>query len=257
MVSIDTVYQKVLMLANKEQRGYITPQEFNLFADQSQKEIFEQYFYDLNVLTRKPSNTKEYSDVVDNINEKVAIFEKFDNPCVTASVVGQHNVGVIATSFPMYRLGTLIYEDIDTVTTPAQPQFISVEIEEVQPNEILAINNSPLIKPDKKHPVYTRKYNNQVNLYPMYGFPNTVTSTTGSISCTYTTPPTKPSWGYVVVNQKALYDPTNTTNFDLHEAEESELIYKILKLSGAAIKRDDVLKAATSLEVQEITQQKQ
>ena len=32
MVSIDTVYQRVLALANKEQRGYITPQEFNLFA---------------------------------------------------------------------------------------------------------------------------------------------------------------------------------------------------------------------------------
>ena len=31
-VSIDTVYQRVLTLANKEQRGYITPQEFNLLV---------------------------------------------------------------------------------------------------------------------------------------------------------------------------------------------------------------------------------
>ena len=49
MVSIDNVYQKVLAIANKEQRGYITPQEFNLFADLAQKEIFEQYFYDLKI----------------------------------------------------------------------------------------------------------------------------------------------------------------------------------------------------------------
>ena len=35
-INIDTVYQKVLAFANKEQRGYITPQEFNLFADQAQ-----------------------------------------------------------------------------------------------------------------------------------------------------------------------------------------------------------------------------
>ena len=47
MVNVDTVYQRVLALANKEQRGYITPQEFNLFADQAQMEIFEQYFYDI------------------------------------------------------------------------------------------------------------------------------------------------------------------------------------------------------------------
>ena len=47
-ISIDTVYQRVLALANKEQRGYITPQEFNLLANQAQVEIFEQYFYDIN-----------------------------------------------------------------------------------------------------------------------------------------------------------------------------------------------------------------
>ena len=36
MVDIDTVYQKVLAFANKEERGYITPQEYKLYPDQSQ-----------------------------------------------------------------------------------------------------------------------------------------------------------------------------------------------------------------------------
>ena len=31
-INVDTVYQTVLALANKEQRGYITPQEFNLIS---------------------------------------------------------------------------------------------------------------------------------------------------------------------------------------------------------------------------------
>ena len=35
-VSVDTVYQRVLAILNKEQRGYVTPQEFNLFANQAQ-----------------------------------------------------------------------------------------------------------------------------------------------------------------------------------------------------------------------------
>jgi len=43
-VSIDTVYQRVLAIANKEQRGYVTPQEFNILANQAQMSIFEQYF---------------------------------------------------------------------------------------------------------------------------------------------------------------------------------------------------------------------
>ena len=44
MILIDTVYQKVLTFANKEQRGYMTPQEFNNIGNQVQLEIFEKYF---------------------------------------------------------------------------------------------------------------------------------------------------------------------------------------------------------------------
>ena len=64
MILVDTVYQTVLALANKEQRGYITPQEFNLYANQAQTSVFEQYFYDLNQFKRIPGNSTEYSDML-------------------------------------------------------------------------------------------------------------------------------------------------------------------------------------------------
>ena len=47
MVPIGRVYETVLSILNKEQRGYITIPEFNQFATQAQKEIFEGYFYEL------------------------------------------------------------------------------------------------------------------------------------------------------------------------------------------------------------------
>ena len=55
-VSINDVYQKVQAIANKEQRGYVTPLEFNLLANQVQNDMFEQYFYDLNQADRKHRN---------------------------------------------------------------------------------------------------------------------------------------------------------------------------------------------------------
>ena len=131
MVNIDTVYQKVLMIANKEQRGYITPQEFNLFADHVQKEIFEQYFYDLNQYMRIPGSAEEYSDIIHNINEKIAIFES------TSTIVDGF---IEATN--LYRLGTVIYNEC--------------EVEEVQQNEILQLNKSYLTKPNEYRPVYVR-----------------------------------------------------------------------------------------------------
>lgn len=74
-VSVDTVYQRVLAILNKEQRGYITPQEFNLFANQAQLDIFEQYFYDINQFGRLSGNDTEFSDMLNILNEKINIFE--------------------------------------------------------------------------------------------------------------------------------------------------------------------------------------
>ena len=71
-VSVDTVYQRVLAILNKEQRGYVTPEEFNLFANQAQLDIFEQYFYDINQFGRMQGNDTEYSDMLDNLNAKIS-----------------------------------------------------------------------------------------------------------------------------------------------------------------------------------------
>ena len=38
-ISVNEVYQTILAVANKEQRGYITPQEFNLFANKASSKV--------------------------------------------------------------------------------------------------------------------------------------------------------------------------------------------------------------------------
>jgi hypothetical protein len=75
-ISVDTVYQRVQAILNKENRGYISPQEFNLFANQAQLEIFEQYFFDLNQYERLPKKDTEYSNLVKIINERISKFKK-------------------------------------------------------------------------------------------------------------------------------------------------------------------------------------
>ena len=53
-INVNTVYQTVLSILNKEQRGYMTPDEFNKVGTQVQLEIFERYFEDLNQQARVP-----------------------------------------------------------------------------------------------------------------------------------------------------------------------------------------------------------
>lgn len=80
-VSVDTVYRTVLLILNKEQRGYMTPDEFNKTAAQVQLEIFESYFDDLNQQLRIPDNDSEYSDRIKSLQEKISVFEEM-NSCV-------------------------------------------------------------------------------------------------------------------------------------------------------------------------------
>jgi len=78
-ISVDTVYKTVLLILNKEQRGYMTPDEFNKIATQVQLETFENYFESLNQQLRVPDNDSEYADRIKNIDEKIAIFKTVGN----------------------------------------------------------------------------------------------------------------------------------------------------------------------------------
>jgi len=232
MVNIDDVYQKVLVFANKEQRGYITPQEFNLFANQAQREIFEQYFYDLNQFSRVHGDSGEYSDIIHNINEKIAIFETTDSFTGGAFNGAPNN---------LYRLGTVIYD---------HATLGSIEVEEVQQNEILYINASPLTRPTLTKPVYVRTGTVSISVFP---------TSIDDVDCTYIQAPTTPEWGYFVIGNKALYDSSlsKTTHFQLHQSEESELVYKILKLAGVSMDKSGIMKAGQGMELSQVQQEKQ
>ena len=71
MVNVNAVYQTVLLILNQQQRGYITPDEFNKIGTQAQLAIFEGYASYLNQQYRVSQNDTEYADRVKNIEQKV------------------------------------------------------------------------------------------------------------------------------------------------------------------------------------------
>jgi len=78
-INVNTVYQTVLLILNKEQRGLMTPLEFNKIGAQVQLEIFERYFEDLNQQIRIPQTDTDYADRVVSLDEKISIFKRYDN----------------------------------------------------------------------------------------------------------------------------------------------------------------------------------
>lgn len=230
-VSIDTVYQRVLSILNKEQRGYITPQEFNLFANQAQLDIFEQYFYDLNQFMRLPGNDSTYGDMVDLLNEKIDIFEKFrQDVTITAGGVG--------TLPSYYRLGELSYNNSGEY----------IEIEKINQNELNHYINSKLTAPTVNAPIYIQTSSSAIQIYP--------TTITSGVTCNLISKPAKVEWKYQMVFGEALYDSTNSVDFELHDSEETELVFKILEMAGLVIEDSAIYQVANNEETEQLQQEK-
>jgi|TARA_R100000030_G_scaffold2688_1_gene2111 hypothetical protein len=232
-VNVNTVYQRVLAITNKEQRGYITPQEFNTIANQAQLDIFEQYFYDLNQFGRIPGNQTDYSDMLDILEEKISIFEK-----INVSVSG-------GTTLPadLYRLGSIL------TNCPT-----CREAEQVTQKEWLYIQKSPIAQPSDEFPVYIRD-NAGIKVYGNVNTStNLPTQITNGVYVNYVKIPATVSW--VANSTTGLYLSNNSVDFELHESEETELVNKILALAGILLKDGNLYQTGSAEEMKNVQQEK-
>lgn len=216
-ISVDTVYKTVLFILNKEQRGYMTPEEFNKVGAQAQLEIFEKYFEDLNQLTRVPQNDMDYADRVSYLDQKISIFKN----------VAEEELESSETSFDLpnntHIIGTLSSNDI--------------ELQRVSRNEYYNIIKSPLTKPTLSYPIYLLE-SGRVKVSP---------SSVAKVSFDYILRPVEPQWNYTVgtVGQ-FIFNTTASVDFELHNSEQVELVLRILSYAGIIIRDPNIVQAAAS-----------
>ena len=344
MIIIDTIYQRVLAIANKEQRGYITPQEFNLLAGKAQLDIFNQYFHDYKTAILSPGNQTKSSDDADLIREKISLHRKYGvfntdafgvgvlsnqvhwlesiykasntnrvveitmdsaslevNSTISIPMFGasaplmaaiqmNFNVAFQTTTPPAAGNETIIVvltetetnasialkfahalntfssfhsatvnggtvtvtylQDIDwtisesvehnagvvvTVLTEGEPSS-HVVYEEVSLEDSHYIRSNKKLSPTKssRGVFYKNGGGTLGNGMKVSVIPNPGVATLG---CNFIKKLNNPSWGYIVVGEKALYNPSNSTDFGLHPAEESNLTNKILELAGIVVNK--------------------
>jgi len=232
MVNVNTVYQTVLLILNQQQRGYITPDEFNKIATQAQLAIFEGYASDLNQQYRLPGNDTEYSDRVKNIEQKLQFFQRTATPTYNV-VTGNFDVldfatpdapVVIGTTDVLYRLGSVFYRDLDL------GQY-------VQPHELRQLLLSPLTQPTENFPIYLYE-NNVITIKP--------DSVNSDVIISYLAKPRDVVWGFTTGAQgQYLYAAGASVQFDLDVTEQDELILRILAYSGVIIQDPSIIQLAS------------
>jgi len=240
-INVNQVYQTVLLILNKEQRGYITPDEFNKTATQVQLDIFEQYFDDLNQQLRVPQADIDYADRQMNIDEKIAIFKAIGNCSYTSNyfslpttdditqntVVYNDNPG--ANQFSFYRLGAVTYEPNN-----ADP----VELQRLQRFNFYNIEKSKLTKSTIDFPTYLYEAGR------LYVRPTSIQS---DIKASFIRKPLNVNWVFTQGQLgQYVYDESNSQNFELLPSEQIEVVLRILQYSGIIIRDPQIVQAAAS-----------
>ena len=246
-ISVDTIYQRVLALANKEQRGYITPQEFNLLANQAQMSIFEGYFYSKNLKEReedKRSIEVSETDISELIDRKLGPFQSYE--AVTSGHTFPATVTVDSTAYDVFQTGTVLLGD-----EPCQKvsMFEAQRFRKSKRHMAVTDNQAPFYADNRVSGRDIVVYAGGVN-----GSDDNEETTGVTVEC-FRVPKTA-SWAYVVVNGKALYNSSVAVDFELHKAEEDTLVTKILELAGIVINKPGLVQLATNKEAAELSMQK-
>jgi hypothetical protein len=232
MVNVNTVYQTVLLILNQQQRGYMTPDEFNKAATQAQLTIFEGYASDLNQQYRLSQNDTEYSNRIKNVEQKLQFFQRSATPTYDAinnvftilDFTTPDAPVVVGTTDALYRLGSVFYKDQDL------GQY-------VQPNELRQLLLSPLTQPTINFPIYTYE-NNVLTVKP--------SSITSNITISYLAKPKDVVWGFTTGAQgQYLYSQGTSVQFDLDTTEQDELILRILAYAGVIIQDPTIVQVAS------------
>ena len=232
MINIDTVYQTGQALVNKEQRGYLTPQEFNLFVNQVQQDIYEQYFYDLNAFREKRPEAHLLGDSVSQLMEKIR------NPAgVTYAIQGVTS----GTDLPAGRIGRIFLGQGGNRRT----------LRLGDPDEIRNLRASRWHVDNTDDILYFDDGDKLIQVWDVGG--NQVTT---NITCEVVTGiPQLAFWGYIVVNEKPMYNNVASRNIDLDATEQSDVVIKVLKLAGISIEAPQVVGVASQEDQMNIQQE--
>jgi hypothetical protein len=218
-INVDTVYKTVLLILNQQQRGYMTPDEFNRVGTQVQLNIFEKYADDLNQQYRMPQNDTEYANRVKNIEENLQFFQRTG----ATAYVGPH---FTLTPTDIYRLGS-VYSGGVELTQYAQR------------NEITQMLLSPLTQPTTNFPVYL--YEQDL----LYVYPTTIQT---GITISYLKTPADIKWTYSIGTLGQFEYNSNgagAQGFELSVTEQTDVITRVLAYAGVIINDPTIIQVAS------------
>ena len=244
---INSVRNTVLFLLNKDNRGYISPLEYNQYAKLAQLEIFESYFGDY-ARQMQLQNTRKralgYGDIVAQTRNKIDVFST--SATLTYNDVQDGGVASVGEARDYFNLPNNFYRLINLT-------YNGKVLEEIPKVKFDMIIDSNLNTPSLTYPIYYQQ-DSRIYARPL-SINYTASTPQGSeipLMMNYIRKPNDPIWGYNTIQGDPVYNSTTSTPFEISEAHEIDLVIKICGYAGLAIREADVVTVMQGKEQQEV-----
>jgi hypothetical protein len=217
--SINETYLFVQELINKNQNGYLGPDEFNRLINQASYARF-------NELYGKP---EQYAGAnfpiakiayarTQEISEKLSPFIVSDTVAVSSGIAAVPDDLVHAVAL---RSGT---------NTVKRVEF----------DRLASYLNSSIDNPTTDFPIYVQ-IENTYKIYP---------STINSVNLDYLKLPGEAVWAYTMSGNRPVYDPTNSIDLEWSTDEINNIVMKVLSMFGISVKDQQLVNYAEAQKAQ-------
>lgn len=228
---INSVRNTVLSVLNKNNYGYISPSDFNLFAKQAQLEVFEEYFSDynkaINMENARMSGTS-YADLRKPIEEAMELFALTSTLTQVAPATNRFFLpSITTTGFDYFMINKIMCYDASV-----SPRVFKGEAEKVTHTKITMLTTSNLTAPTEQYPAYTQEG------AILTVFPSTI-NLPNEVDANYFRYPKDPKWTYITLtNGEPVFDQSQADyqDFEVPIEDEYKLVTKILQYAGMSIR---------------------
>lgn len=231
-INVNTVYQDVKYLINKEQgTGYLQPATFNAFAAQASREIFEEMF------SQYQKTTAVTDSLLDFIKKSNLAIDDTGLMAYPSDYV--HFIAVRAYDPVSLAAATAVCDDENPVDYSKIPQ-LNVKI--IDNDKLGGRLMSKVVAPTKERPIATF-YNDGLKFYPI---------DLGVAIFEYLRLPVNAVWGYTTdAYGLEVYDSATSTNFEWSEQVQNTLVARICKYFGVEVREQDLIQAANMIQQQQ------
>jgi hypothetical protein len=244
MASVSAVYYGLKNLANKDQKGFITPLVFNEFANIAQINIFNGMLDEEMLISkyRKARNIDAGRDKsrVKQIQEDLSSFTKTETLSGSQGLYKKPDDFsriISAKTFGQFMLGQSTSTTIDLIFDEEKAEYIlqSDLSRPTESNPVAIISSDIEVFPTSIKKIQVKYYKTPAGLDPITGI--RVAST--------------PRFGYSTVNGVEQFIPSQSVDFELPNHYIPKIIMEIGKMVGVSINEADLFQYGTAEEVKQ------